>query len=35
MTTILTGLEASERAADLIDRLQPMTPVGLFDNRDT
>ena len=35
MTTILTGLEASERAADLIDRIQPTTPVGLFDNRDT
>lgn len=25
---------AIERAADLIDRLQPATPVGLFDNRD-
>ncbi|MEU3212814.1 multiple cyclophane-containing RiPP AmcA [Nocardiopsis alba] len=35
MTTILTGLEVSDRAADLIDRLQPTTPVGLFDNRDT
>ncbi|QVJ03437.1 hypothetical protein KGD82_26585 [Nocardiopsis eucommiae] len=33
--TTLTGLEASERAADLIDRLQPTTPVGPFDNRDT
>ncbi|MFB8763925.1 multiple cyclophane-containing RiPP AmcA [Nocardiopsis alba] len=35
MTTILTGLETSERATDLVDRLRPTTPVGQFDNRDT
>lgn len=35
MTTILAELETSERTGTLIDRLQPKTPVGLFDNRDT
>ncbi len=35
MNSVMTVLERSSGVADLIRRLQPRTPLGRFDNRDT